>query len=257
MSYSGIQTEQTAAVFFEKTSVCDAAAHFHCCTEIVIVESGELTATVSGQKRTLSRGDVCFSDGLTVHAYGNARELSAYLLRFDKTYFARFEADFPEMTFPTFFRFENFEMLEMLYECVSDSSAKGIAFAGTVNLLAAEFLKTVSPVARKNRTRDELICNILEYIENNLNSDINLTVLSEKFGYSREYISRTFSRLVGSLPRYVNRLRAQKVKSLLEAGDRNITELASECGFDSSSTFYRVYREVFGRPPLYTPSSLR
>ena len=80
-------------------------------------------------------------------------------------------------------------------------------------------------------------------------------MLAEEFGYSKEYISRTFSKYVGAMPRYINRLRVQKARRMLAEGGRTVIETAFLCGFESPNTFYRAYKDAFGTPPKTAPTA--
>ena len=200
----------------------------------------------------LRRGDVCFCDGFSVHAYEDAKDLTAYVLLFDKTCFAGFASRYPDKTFPAFFTFDDFSLLDTLYRHYLSAPDKSLALTGVCTILTAEFLKQVSPVPRIAGNGDALICRILDHIERRSEERITLASLSELCGYSREHISRTFSKYVGSLPQYVNRIRAQKAKALLAQGDKTVSETAFACGFESLNTFYRAYRAAFGISPKKT-----
>ncbi len=252
MSYYETSAEKSDYFFFEKRTVDPIPAHFHSRTELLIVETGTICVSVNGERRTLRRGDVCFCDGFSVHAYEDAKDLTAYVLLFDKTCFAGFASRYPDKTFPAFFTFDDFSLLDTLYRHYLSAPDKSLALTGVCTVLTAEFLKQVSPVPRIAGNGDALICRILDHIERRSEERITLASLSELCGYSREHISRTFSKYVGSLPQYVNRIRAQKAKALLAQGDKTVSETAFACGFESLNTFYRAYRAAFGISPKRT-----
>ncbi|PWM72165.1 MAG: hypothetical protein DBX59_06900 [Bacillota bacterium] len=249
MSYYETSAEKTDYFFFEKRTVDELPAHFHSRMELLIVEQGELNVSVGGEKRTLRRGDVCFCDGFSVHAYGGAKELSAYVMLCDKAFFAEFTSRYAGKIFPPFFRFDNFPLLAALYESYLSAQDKALALAGVCGVLSSEFLKTARPVPRRTESGETLVCKILEYIEKHSDGRISLPVLAATFGYSEEHVSRTFSKYVGSLPRYVNRVRAEKAHRLLAEDGRTVSDAAYACGFESLNTFYRAYNELYGAPP--------
>jgi AraC-like DNA-binding protein len=69
-------------------------------------------------------------------------------------------------------------------------------------------------------------------------------------GISRYYLSRTFSeKLQTSFPNYLNSLRVDLAKNLLESGDQDILQICYECGFESQRTFNRVFKNTCGITP--------
>jgi AraC family L-rhamnose operon transcriptional activator RhaR/AraC family L-rhamnose operon regulatory protein RhaS len=48
---------------------------------------------------------------------------------------------------------------------------------------------------------------------------------------------------------YLNRYRIKQAKRLLQAGDKNITEVAGAVGFSNNSYFARVFRSEVGMSP--------
>ena len=81
--------------------------------------------------------------------------------------------------------------------------------------------------------------------------DLSLNALAEKFGYSREHLSRLLhGALQESWNGYIGRLRAKNTHALLTASpELSVLEAAFACGFESSNTFYRAYAKEYGHPP--------
>ncbi len=48
---------------------------------------------------------------------------------------------------------------------------------------------------------------------------------------------------------YVTRMRINHARELLRETDKNVTEIAMECGFNNISNFYRLYKNTWGKPP--------
>jgi AraC-like DNA-binding protein len=61
---------------------------------------------------------------------------------------------------------------------------------------------------------------------------------------------RAFSMATGESPlTYLQKLRLTKAAEILQSTDKNVTEVAFECGFNDSSYFARQFRRVFGVSP--------
>lgn len=98
--------------------------------------------------------------------------------------------------------------------------------------------------------KTELVRKILVYINRNYASSASLDDLSRELGYSRFYISRTFTEETGiSLTAHINRTRIHKAQKLLAAGEHSISEIAELCGYPSSSAFGVQFKKAVGCSP--------
>lgn len=89
------------------------------------------------------------------------------------------------------------------------------------------------------------------YVHKNYNQNIDLKTLSKEFHLSPSYISQLFKRLVGSnFHSFLNEVRLQHACSLLLSTDKPVTDIALEVGFDSYSTFARVFHKHKGMSAL-------
>lgn len=87
----------------------------------------------------------------------------------------------------------------------------------------------------------------IEYMHSHLGEKITVGDMSRIANMSPSHFSRIFRSEIGTAPmEYLNRIRMERVKKLLGAGDMSITEVALECGFTSSAyfstSFFKKYR---------------
>ena len=69
-------------------------------------------------------------------------------------------------------------------------------------------------------------------------------------GRSREHVARTVRQHLGTTPtEHVNRLRMAHARRQLEMGDRDILEVALDCGIGNLSHFYDLFRRDTGTTP--------
>ena len=74
--------------------------------------------------------------------------------------------------------------------------------------------------------------------------------LAQRLEVSQEYLTRTFRSHVGMTPgKYLNQVRVEHAKLLLQRGDHNIAFIADACGFTNGNYFARVFREHVGVTP--------
>lgn len=91
---------------------------------------------------------------------------------------------------------------------------------------------------------------IVALMEANLEEPICLDELAGYVFMSRRQLERLFQKhLLCSPSRYYIKLRLVRARRLLKQSAMSIVEVASACGFVSTSHFSKCYREFFGIPP--------
>jgi len=74
--------------------------------------------------------------------------------------------------------------------------------------------------------------------------------LAAEVGISEVYMRQLFRRELGVSPKqYIQGLRIQKAKQLLEEGDLSVTDIALSCGFSGIYPFYRAFKGATGEIP--------
>lgn len=88
----------------------------------------------------------------------------------------------------------------------------------------------------------------MDYIQDNLNSNLDLDTLANVAHFSKFHFHRIFSAMVGeTLNSFIKRLRIEKSAALLIINkNTSITEIALDCGFAGSAQFSRAFNEHFG-----------
>ena len=102
-----------------------------------------------------------------------------------------------------------------------------------------------------------LIDEILVYINQHYKGDISITVIAEKFGIHKSYLSHLFTQNVGmSLWNYVILRRINAFNDLLRKG-LSIEEAAYQVGFQNYSNFFRLYKKHTGMTPMQFKKQLQ
>jgi AraC family transcriptional regulator len=106
----------------------------------------------------------------------------------------------------------------------------------------------------KNNSYLYQVNRVIDYINRNLDADLSLQVLAEIASFSPFHFHRIFKAIVGEkVHDFVSRLRVERAAVLLRhQPNLFITEIALQCGFSSTSTFSRAFKNYFGvNPSLY------
>ncbi|NOU62835.1 response regulator [Paenibacillus sp. LMG 31461] len=102
--------------------------------------------------------------------------------------------------------------------------------------------------------QNRIMRQIQEYIEQNLQSDLSLTVIGEHVYLHPVYLSRLYKKATGeSFSSYITRVRMEKAALLLTSTNKKVYDIACEVGYQKTQYFIRLFKEYYG----YTPQSYR
>lgn len=103
-----------------------------------------------------------------------------------------------------------------------------------------------------------LIRDILNHINLNLSSELNLKTLSQMFNINASYLSSLFRREMGmTLTDYINGRRVDTALKLLNSTDIQIQDIAYYVGIEDVNYFTRVFRKKIGMSPSEYKKSVR
>ena len=87
-------------------------------------------------------------------------------------------------------------------------------------------------------------------MENYSDPDMSVEAAARALGFNPSYLSAMFSQRTGSsFHQYLISLRLKQAQWLLTSGELPISEISAESGFSSDKTFYRTFREHYGKTP--------
>ena len=91
---------------------------------------------------------------------------------------------------------------------------------------------------------------VLDYIEENLESDLTIDRMASIACLSSSHFGRAFKQAMGQSPHhYVSAKRLDRAKALLVQGDRPLVEIALALGFSCQANFTRAFKQVTGQAP--------
>jgi AraC family transcriptional regulator len=91
---------------------------------------------------------------------------------------------------------------------------------------------------------------VIDYLDNNLDRSVSLEELAAVASFSPFHFHRIFVAMMGeTLNTFTSRLRNEKAARLLRFSERSIKDIATECGFSSTATLSRVFKQYFKISP--------
>lgn len=120
-------------------------------------------------------------------------------------------------------------------------------------LFLSFFTKLIASEHRQQNISSD-IQSALDYIEENITSCIELSILADVSGLSVSRLKTKFKEQMGITPReYINFSKVEHAKNLLKQKDYSITDVAFLLNFSSSNYFSSVFKQFTG----ITPSEYR
>lgn len=97
---------------------------------------------------------------------------------------------------------------------------------------------------------NELVCNILDYINKNINTSISIDDLSNITYFNRYYIMKRFKKELGiSINDYINIKRIHNSTKEIRNTDNSFLNVALNNGFNSLEYFSETFKKVLGVSP--------
>ena len=92
---------------------------------------------------------------------------------------------------------------------------------------------------------------MLDHIDQHLDDDLNLDVLSSIAAFSKFHFQHQFTSTFGlSLHRYVQLARMKRASyRLADVGAQSVTNIAMDAGYEAPDAFARAFRRTFGQSP--------
>ena len=109
-------------------------------------------------------------------------------------------------------------------------------------------LSILAPPSAKPQ-KNNVVSDMITYINENISSPITLDELAEKFFLSKYYMCRSFKNQTGfTINQYIITKRMILVKELYKKG-MNLSNASIEAGFSGYTAFYKAYTKEFGISP--------
>lgn len=100
------------------------------------------------------------------------------------------------------------------------------------------------------KDQKEVVKKVIDYIETNLEKEINLDSISKNIGYSKFYLNRIFTEYTGiTMYKYLQNRRLTVAAEKLVKTDKSIIQIAYEAGYDTQQSFSFAFKQIYLYPP--------
>ncbi|MEX1136753.1 MAG: helix-turn-helix domain-containing protein [Balneolales bacterium] len=98
--------------------------------------------------------------------------------------------------------------------------------------------------------RDSLVIKLQDLIENKFKENVSVTEMMNSLPASRRTVYRRFKIATGHTPHeYLQQLRIETARQLLEQTTQSVGEVMYECGYNDAKTFRQLFRKTVGLAP--------
>lgn len=99
-------------------------------------------------------------------------------------------------------------------------------------------------------SRDGIVEDIINYISHNYQENLRLEFIAVLFGYNSSYLGKIFKQKTGySFNTYLDMVRIENAKKLLEQEDLKVYEIAKRTGYASVDYLYIKFKKYVGETP--------
>ena len=269
----GVKTNEYIERVGRKLKIYKAAdnipydVHLHNEYELIFVQDGAARINIAGEDRLCKKNTIIFIDSLLSHTMeAEKTPYVRYVMLINSDYFESFisesilrsifsikpgrianefhikqdEADFIASQFD--YAIAEYDRSESLYEtCVMSILQQVLVYL---------FRKHSHNFPNPSQETEKILP-VKSYIDGHFSNDITLDDIAEHFFINKYYLTHLFKKVTGYSPKqYVILKRISFARELLCMSDKNITEIASDCGFNSTSNFIRSFKSAEGMTPL-------
>ena len=207
-----------------------------------VAKSGDMVLIPAGVKHSfrltkLNHAKKCwFHFDMTAGANGFFENLSLpYKIKVGKN-------DFIKSTFDNIF-----------FHAKSSLEEDRLIVASGVFTLISFYLKKCNYIKNESSADDE-IDSVILYIKNHYEENLSLKTLSNHANLSPNYFVRKFKERTGYSPlQFVNVMKMERAKYLIEQSDHSIGKIMEQLGFYDASHFSKLFKKYCG----YSPKNFR
>lgn len=244
--------------------------HYHDFHKIIIHLQGNTTYCIEGRSYELRQNDIVFVNAGEVHrpVLNDDSTYERIIMYISKDYLSDFQQKENDLSLcfkqaaqnqshvirvPSFYNTKLGSVTRELEESLNDSQYANELYH---EILFLEFMIQLNRAAINNTiefisntSKDIKIINIIDYLNQNLTTDISVDLIAENFYISRFHLMHTFKEATGyTIGNYITTKRLQLAQNLIANG-MAINDACFACGFKNYSTFSRAYKKLFNCTP--------
>lgn len=103
----------------------------------------------------------------------------------------------------------------------------------------------------QKKHEDVTIKDAQEFIEQNFTEKISVEELASRFAIGKRHFERRFKEATNNTPgEYIQRIKIEAAKKLLETSHKNVSEVLYEVGYNDTKSFRNTFKKITGLLPV-------
>lgn len=245
-------------------------AHFHKAVELIMVHEGEVACYIEDNEYVLGVDDVLLVNSSVIHQlvcknYAKITYIQVNINKYSElqTSYSRFLDKFlKNYTAEKYVIFHGESELSAIFNNIKrEFEQKNFCYKdyirahiyALVAFMRRNLLLSDASTLKDTKKLPELMP-VIQFIDENYHTKLSLESLGELINSDRFRLCKLFKAATQStLFEYINFVRLTSAENMLIKSQKNVSEIAFECGFASVQYFNRVFKESRG----YTPGQFK
>lgn len=247
----------------EKGTNYNFSGEKHSYWELTYVDKGELLTTIDGVSYHLKQGDLIFYAPMQFHTQSTFEKISSSYLTINfKMNFNH--ADLLCNKIFSLKRDSYFIVTKLIEELSNDNLYSNDLSLCYLKELIIQMLRLDNshfhskPTTHMQQTyENELLNDILLYIDNNIYEKISVSTLCDHFCISTSMLHSLFRKNMNNTAKnYINELKLSKSKELIRNSTHTLSEISEMLGFSSIHYFSKKFKSYFNISPTEYSKSI-
>lgn len=224
--------------------------NFHENLELLFFLEGSGYVEYESKRYNAAPGDLIVINSYAVHQVVSDAPMKYVCLIIDNSFCRYHGINTSKLHFTEHIHDERFQMLfrrlmeERSAEKPFMQAAVKLAVLDILLLLCRSYSHAQAVQIPANESSQKYIRSAIQYIKKNIGRKLSVEEISASVGLSQYHFMREFKQFTGTtLTKYINLIRCEYAKELLQTGQYKIKDVAQLCGFESESYFINVFKK--------------
>lgn len=246
-----ILTQQELPFIYHLDLTCGRRiCNFHENLELLFFLDGSGHVEYENKRYNTAPGDLIVINSYAVHQVVSDAPMKYVCLIIDNSFCRYHGINISKLHFTEWIHDERFQALfqrlieERSAERPFTQAAVKLAVLDILLLLCRSYSREQAVQIPVNESSQKYIRSAIQYIKMNISRKLSVEEISAAVGLSQYHFMREFKQFTGTtLTKYINLIRCEYAKELLQTGQYKIKDVAHLCGFESESYFINVFKK--------------
>lgn len=245
-----------------------SANHYHDFYELYFNIGDQMRYVIDGKSYDVKKYDVVFIDKGVYHRsnYENGKKerilmmfreeffnvlcdttpITEILKTFSKNPVISLDEDMKKVLYDSFMKLNN------MYEQDRDNLFQLQVFIMQMLISISNCIKNgmVVNAQETNDEKNQIVAEVIEYINKHYNSKITLDLLMSRFYIDKYYLCKIFKKFTGeTVIEFINNKRLAEAKQLLKSSDYTVAKVCERVGFQNQNYFNVLFKRSFNQTP--------